>query len=276
MGLAQENASLDDGDDTNLDGIDDAVAVAAQAARAAEAEAKSAGEQLAGMLRVRGGMGAGASALTGESPDADIKAAYEGASAQERSVFLVKVGEQEKRKLAMGAPPEIIRVLSGLDDRLADALRAGDIKLLSVSWLRRLRRQPNKRRLKRRQELEALFLASGKKSPFLSAEEAIALLRRGNRGVGALTHGWLSPGECDPNGARLDMVLAALEEHPQIEGIFWDYASLFQNLPDRDRTPDESAAFKRAIMVMADVYASAVGTTVLQSREIPPRPEAFD
>ena len=51
---AQENAYLDDGDDTNLDGIDDAVAVAA----------KSAGEQHAGMMRVRGGMGAGASALT--------------------------------------------------------------------------------------------------------------------------------------------------------------------------------------------------------------------
>jgi hypothetical protein len=98
---AQENA--------NLDGVDAAVAVAAQAAQAAqvaeavaeaEAEAKSAGEQLAGMMRVRGGLGAGASALTGgESPDADIKAAYEGASAQERSVFLVKVGEQEKMKL---------------------------------------------------------------------------------------------------------------------------------------------------------------------------------
>ena len=51
---AQENAYLDDGDDTNLDGIDDAVAVAA----------KSAGEHHAGMMRVRGGMGAGASALT--------------------------------------------------------------------------------------------------------------------------------------------------------------------------------------------------------------------
>ena len=179
----------------------------------------------------------------------------------------------------IGPPPEIICVLSGLDDRLADVLRAGDIKLLRVSWLRRLRRllrQPNGRRLKRRQELEALFLAPGEKSPFLSAEEAVALLRRGNRGVGALTHCWLSPGECDPNGARLDMVLAALEEHPNIEGVFWDYASLFQNLPNRDRTPDESAAFKRAIMVMADVYASAVGTTVLQSCEIPPRPEAFD
>jgi hypothetical protein len=45
-------------------------------------------------------MGAGASALSVESPDADIKAAYEGASADERSAFLVKVGDQEKMKLA--------------------------------------------------------------------------------------------------------------------------------------------------------------------------------
>eukprot|EP00900_Chrysochromulina_parva_P001866 jgi/Chrpa1/11680/Chrysochromulina_OHIO_Genome00022100-RA len=187
--------------------------------------------------------------------------------------------DAERPTMAIGPPPEMIRVLSGLDDRLAEALRAGDIKLLRVSWLRRLRRllrQPNGRRLKRRQELEALFLAPGKKSPFLSAEEAVALLRRGNRGVGALTHGWLSPGECDPDGARLDVMLAALDEHLHIEGVFWDYASLFQNLSDRVRTPDESAAFARALKVMADVYASAVGTTVLQSREIPRRPKAFD
>jgi hypothetical protein len=47
-----------------------------------------------------GSMGAGASALSVESPDADIKAAYEGASADERSAFLIKVGDQEKMKLA--------------------------------------------------------------------------------------------------------------------------------------------------------------------------------
>ena len=183
--------------------------------------------------------------------------------------------EDKKVAESVGAPSEMIRALSGLDDRLADALRTGDIKLLRVSWLRKLRRllrQPDWRSLKRRQELEDLRA----ESPFLSAEEAVALLRRGTRGVGALTHGWLSPGECDPDGARLDVMLAALDEHPHIEGVFWDYASLFQNLPDRERTPDERAAFGRAIMVMADVYASAVGTTVLQSREIPPRPEAFD
>eukprot|EP00900_Chrysochromulina_parva_P008174 jgi/Chrpa1/17358/Chrysochromulina_OHIO_Genome00018627-RA len=158
--------------------------------------------------------------------------------------------------VTIGAPSEeMIRVLSRLDDRLADALRDGDIKLLRVSWLRRLRgllRQPDWRSLRRRQELEALRA----ESPFLTAEEAVVLLRRGTRGVGALTHGWLSPGECDPDGARLDMVLAALDEHRHIEGVFWDYASLFQNLPDRERTPDERAAFGRAIKVMADVYAS--------------------
>ena len=83
--------------------------------------------------------------------------------------------------------------------------------------------RPNGRRLKRQQELEALFLASGTKSPFLSAEDAVALLRRGNRGVGALTHGWLSPGEY--------VLLAVLEEHPHIEGVFWDYVSLFNRGP---------------------------------------------
>jgi hypothetical protein len=248
IGLARLNA-FPDGDDTNLDDIDDdddAVRpIGAPSELLASRTSMEGSTPLPPELR---------QALT-ELDDNDNAA---------------------RPTVTIGAPSEeMIRVLSRLDDRLADALRTGDIKLLRVSWLRRLRellRQPDWRSLKRRQELEALRA----ESPFLSAEEAVALLRRGNRGVGALTHGWLSPGECDPDGARLDMVLAALEEHPHIEGVFWDYASLFQNLPDRDRTSDERAAFGRAIKVMADVYASAVGTTVLQSREIPPRPEAFD
>ncbi len=47
--------------------------------------------------------------------------------------------DAERPPMAIGPPPEMICVLSGLDDRLAEALRAGDIKLLRVSWLRRLR-----------------------------------------------------------------------------------------------------------------------------------------
>ena len=42
------------------------------------------------------------------------------------------------------------------------------------------------------------------------------------------------------------------------------------------RTDKEQASFARAIEVMGDLYASAIGTTVLQIREIPLRPAEFD
>ena len=266
--------ACDDGDDTNLDDIDDddAVAVAAQAAQAAqatEAEAEAESES--------------AKVFRFDAGGCRIRSSQHGGKPGESRPFWVDDSQPIHSQPMLGLYPMLprtpsmlprtpsdvlIRVLSGLDDRLDEALLGCDIKLLRVSWLLR---QPERWRLKPRQELEAM----ADESPFLSAEEAVALLRRGNRGVGALTQGWLSPGDCDPDGVRIDVVRAALAQHPHIEGLFWDYASLFQNLPDRERTPVERAAFGRAIMVMADVYASAVGTTVLQSREIPPRPESF-
>ena len=54
------------------------------------------------------------------------------------------------------------------------------------------------------------------------------------------------------------------------------YASLYQHPPGGKRTLEEDEAFGRALRVMADVYASAVGTTVLQVKEIPPRPKDHD
>ena len=51
---------------------------------------------------------------------------------------------------------------------------------------------------------------------------------------------------------------------------------LAQHPPGGKRTAAQDAAFKDALNVMADVYASAVGTTVLQLKEIPPRPARFD
>ena len=65
---------------------------------------------------------------------------------------------------------------------------------------------------------------------------------------------------------------AALEANGYIEALFWDYASLYQG----DRTPEQNALFFQALSVMGDLYASAVGTTVLQLKEIPPRPKEFD
>ena len=90
--------------------------------------------------------------------------------------------------------------------------------------------------------------------------------------MGSLSHGWLSPGDPDPAGARMRVVCNALWRYPHIEGLFWDFASLYQ----RPRTEAQQEAFHCALKVMGDAYASAIGTTVLQLKEIPPRPSHFD
>jgi hypothetical protein len=44
------------------------------------------------------------------------------------------------------------------------------------------------------------------------------------------------------------------------------YPSLFQNPPGGKRTEEQQAAMQRALLVMGDLYASAIGTTVLQCK----------
>ena len=208
-----------------------------------------------------------------------------------------------------------MRVLSQLDDRLIERLEAGDIRLCRVSWLM----QPTVTRIMRRQELEELELSGVNPSPLLRPSEAAALVRRGSRSAGALTYGWLSPGDPDPDGHRLLVLRQTLAERPYIRGLFWEcaarrlarlaaaatppglvtlfswrpaacitpchaplirslpispiahrvttcsFASLFQPPRNGERTAAEYTAFKRALGVMADVYASAVGTTVLRT-----------
>ena len=68
------------------------------------------------------------------------------------------------------------------------------------------------------------------------------------------------------------MLRRALLQEEHIEGVFWDYASLYQRPPGGERTMKEQDGFQRALKVMADLYASAVGTTVLQLEEIPECP----
>ena len=51
---------------------------------------------------------------------------------------------------------------------------------------------------------------------------------------------------------------------------------LMQNPPGGKRTEHEKALFDLALEAMGDVYASAIGTTVLQLKEIPTRPSQFD
>jgi hypothetical protein len=76
----------------------------------------------------------------------------------------------------------------------------------------------------------------------------------------------------DPAGARLAVLKCALAQLDYLEGVFFDCASLHQ-VP---RTHEEDAIFKSALPAMNQLYASAVGTTVLQIKEIPPRPAEMD
>ncbi|KOO26799.1 hypothetical protein Ctob_001341, partial [Chrysochromulina tobinii] len=215
---------------------------------------------------------------------ADIKAAYEGASAQERSVFLVDVGEQHKRKLvslgldvpeaAPGTPlpPKLRQALTELDTILIQVLLQGAIRLLSVKWLLM---QPANFKMPNRQALEEIERSGVSPSPLLSCEEAAALVERGDRSIGALTYGWLSPGDPDPDGSRVRVLRRALMGMViRIEALFWDFGSLYQ----APRTPEQAASFKLALEggAMNQLYASILATTVLQIEEIPPRPAEFD
>ena len=50
----------------------------------------------------------------------------------------------------------------------------------------------------------------------------------------------------------------------------------YPSLPQWPRSEAEKVRFAAALKVMGDLYASAIGTTVLQLKAIPPRPPAFD
>ena len=172
-------------------------------------------------------------------------------------------------------------------------LEREDIRLLRVAWLLD---QPDDYRMQRRQDLERLERADQGMSPLLCGNEAISLMRNGKREVGALSYGWLLPWDPDPTGSRMVLLRRVLKERPHIKALFWDQATLYQ-LP---RNPVEEEAFGRALKVMMDLYASAIGTTcaaaplpfpsmhqtiltgtnasrrVLQIKDIPTRPAEYD
>ena len=65
--------------------------------------------------------------------------------------------------------------------------------------------------------------------------------------------GWLKPGTADPYGARLGLLLAFLADHPEIEGVFFDFSSL----PQKPRSADEDATIGRGLGVMGSLCARA-------------------
>ena len=145
-------------------------------------------------------------------------------------------------------------ILSTLDDRLVAVLEAGDIRLLRVKWVES---QPEGYSMQRRQELEALQEIEGGLTPLLGCKEAADLIRNGKREVGVLSYGWILPWNPDPTGERTSLLRQELSRRPYIKALFWDQATLYQ--PPRDEP--QQKAFERALEVMMDLYASAVGTT---------------
>ena len=167
-------------------------------------------------------------------------------------------------------PPKLIRALTELDKIVIQVLMCGAIRLICVKWLLT---RPDNFKMPNRQALEEIERSGASPSPLLSPREAAALVRRGDRSIGALTYGWLSPGDPDPDGSRMRVLRRALARLA-IEALFWDFGSLYQ----AERTPEQKDLFEIALKggAMNQLYASILATTVLQIEEIPIRPAAFD
>jgi hypothetical protein len=157
----------------------------------------------------------------------------------------------------------VVNALTSVDSRLIEVLSKGQIKLVSTAWLLL---QPDGQPWKRRQDLEALE-QSGER-PLLTAEDAVAALQAANRAIAVISHGWLEQGQPDRKGYRLRAIRQYLRKHPTLLGLFFDYSSL----PQHPRTEAEDVIFKAGLNVMGDLYASPLGTTVLQLKFIPPKP----
>ena len=168
---------------------------------------------------------------------------------------------------------DVHRILTRLDDRLVTVLCEGWIRVLRSTWLTA---QPDDYKLQSRQELEALEATGVTPSPLLSPKEAEAVVRRGDRSLGALTYPWAAATHPDPTGSRFRMLRKALLIHDYIEALFLDQSSLYQHPRGGRRTPEQEKSFVRALDLMPDMYASAIATTVLQLKEVPPRPKEFD
>ena len=88
-------------------------------------------------------------------------------------------------------PAPVYEALTAFDDRLVEALKESIVRLIYIPWLLA---QPAGFKMLYRQQLEQLERSGASLSPLVDPEEAVALVRRGDRSVGAVTQylQWLS------------------------------------------------------------------------------------
>jgi len=163
-----------------------------------------------------------------------------------------------------------IPLLMALDDEMEGALLMGAVKLVIAD---RVRDGSIGKRITRRQDLEARERAEGIRF-FHTPDEAVALIRGNGREVGSLSYGWASPDDPDPSGEYLRAARRFLKSElgAHVRGIFWD----FMSLPQWPRSEMEDRLFVAALKVMADMYASLLGTMVMRHRTVPARPSHLD
>ena len=111
-----------------------------------------------------------------------VKDSAEANAAQEEQPLAEVAEEQPQAALS----DDVRQALTALDNRLVTVLEAGHVRFVRSSWLLA---QPEGYCIQRRQDLEALEQSGASPSPLLSPEEAVALIRRGNRSAGILSYG---------------------------------------------------------------------------------------
>lgn len=150
------------------------------------------------------------------------------------------------------------------DDELAAALEAGHLRLLDASLMRR----GGLPAFVRRQDIEEKPRMAGR--IFLSPEAACEALRSADRRVCFVTHAWRHVVNPDPGGATLRALLRFLcdEIGEYIVGVFVDFTCLHQP----PRTADQEASYQQALAVLANGFASPLGTMVARFDTVPPCP----
>jgi len=182
-----------------------------------------------------------------------------GCSASKTAVARVRVRDHEA-----------ISLLMALDDHLYDTLRSGAIKLIIAG---RIRDGTIGTKIARRQDLEARERSEGIRI-FHTPKDAIKLLRSNKREISSLTYGWDTPDGSDPSGEYLRAISRFLRSGlgAHVQAVFWDACSL----PQEPRSESDAKVFAQALEVMADMYASVLGTMVIRHRSVPSRPASLD
>ena len=172
---------------------------------------------------------------------------------------------------------QLIRVLRQVDGQIDGPLRArlrdGTIRLLRCSWLQSDDTLIASHAVDMDSVTGNLVIKRHQAIPedaFLSPEDAVELLDRGDRSILCLSHGWLTKKHPDPHGSTLQ----ALRRHLNLKqnvghcGVFWSWCSVPQRDPETgERTKEEEARYQKAVEIMASVYASIKGSAVLQVKD---------